>query len=151
MVKSDWVWILVSSVTGWMIWANYLISLSQTPLLWNGNDGSVDLRCCGESLRSWWSPYLAQCPAHPQHSVSVGSSCYCWWWALSLSALQDRWTMQLQGPPSHWTQCHQCGHCYGVVQEATGSCSPPAQLFHSDAFLGMCSRMVCSPHSDLGL
>lgn len=75
MVKSDCVWILVSSFTGWMIWGHYLISLSQSLLLWHGNDGSVDLQYCGESLISWWSPYLAQCPAHPKHSVRVDSSC----------------------------------------------------------------------------
>ena len=63
-----------------LYWLNDLGSLlnlfkSQSPLLWHGNDGSVDLQYCGESLISWWSPYLAQCPAHPKHSVRAGSSC----------------------------------------------------------------------------
>ena len=84
MVKSkdDEVRLSVNSsfILYWLNDLGWLLSLSksQSPLLWNGNDGSVDLQWCGESLVSWWSPYLAQCPAHPKHSVSVGSSCYCW-------------------------------------------------------------------------
>lgn len=76
MVKSDCVWILVSSFTGWMIWGSLLnLSVSKPAFVtWEWLQ-CVDLQYCGESLISWWSPYLAQCPAHPKHSVRVDSSC----------------------------------------------------------------------------